>query len=135
MTHLSEQEARVLCERLGIEYPKAPKNNKFNARKAVVDGIEFDSQREAEYYCELLLRQKAGEITKFELQPVFVLQEGYPWNGRKIREIKYIADFKVFYPDGRIEIVDTKGYRTKEYLMKKKMLLKRYPDIWFTEVA
>lgn len=138
MTRLSEKEGRALCKKLGVPFPEPPKQkkrHKYNARKVTLDGITFASQKEADYYCQLLLRQKAGEIEKFELQPVFVLQEGYWLNGKKIREIKYIADFKVFYPDGRIEIVDTKGYRTRTYLNKKKMLLKRYPGIWFTEVA
>lgn len=130
MTRLTEKEARVI---LGDKYPGPPKKHKYNAQKLVIDGIRFASMREAQYYGELKLRVRAGEIVKFELQPEFILQEGYLRNGKKVREIKYIADFKVFYPDGRVEIVDTKGYRTKEYKLKKKMLLAKYPDIWFTE--
>lgn len=135
MLRLSEQEAQVL---LGEKYsgPAPQKKHKYNAHKTIVDGIQFDSQREAEYYCELRLRVAAGEITKFDLQPEFVLQEGYiNKDGRKVRAIKYRADFRIYYPDGRIQIVDVKGVRTRTYLNKKKMLLKRYPDMWFTEVT
>lgn len=83
---------------------------------------------------ELLLQKKAGIIREIELQPEFVLQEGYRnKQGKKVREIKYRADFKVTYADESVEIVDTKGYRTKEYLLKKKMLLFRYPELNFIE--
>lgn len=111
-----------------------PSGSKYRSRKTVVDGITFDSKKEAEYYIGLKLRQKAGEIASFELQPTFVLQEGFqPKIGKKVQAIKYKADFRVVYPDGREEIVDTKGYRTKEYLIKRKMLLYRYPGINFVE--
>lgn len=130
MIRFTEKEAREL---LGDRYGPPAKKNKYNARKTVVDGITFDSQKEAEYYCQLKLRKKAGEITDFELQPVFILQEKYRLNGKTIRAMKYKADFKVFYPDGRVEIVDVKGYRNQLYRNKIKQLLDRYPDIWFTE--
>lgn len=113
---------------------KPPARTKYRSRKTVVDGITFDSKKEADYYIELKLRQRAGEIASFELQPAFILQEGFRTkNGKKEREIRYKADFRVVYPDGREEIVDTKGYRTKEYLLKRKMLLFRYPEINFVE--
>ena len=124
---LTEKQAREM----GIVSSK-PKN-KYNANKAIIDGITFDSQKEAEEYAELKIRVVAGEIEEFDLQPEFMLQEGFMCNDKKIRPIIYRADFRVFYPDGRVEIIDTKGVRTKEYLIKKKMLLKRYPGIWFTE--
>jgi len=57
MTHLTEKQAQEL---LGDKYPEPPKKHKYNARKTVVDGITFDSKREAEYYCELKLRVRAG---------------------------------------------------------------------------
>lgn len=135
MLRLSEQEAQAL---LGKKYPGPvpKKKHKYNAHKTMVDGIQFDSKREAEYYCQLKLRITAGEIIKFDLQPEFVLQEGYVNKaGYKVRAIKYKADFRIYYPNGRIQIVDVKGVRTRTYLNKKKMLLKRYPDMWFTEVA
>jgi hypothetical protein len=130
MTVLTEKQAREI---LGDKYPGPPKKHKHNAQRTIIDDIVFPSKREAQYYCELKLRLRAGEVVNFELQPEFILQEGYMRKGKKVREIKYIADFKVYYPDGREEIVDTKGYRTKEYKIKKKLLLARYPGIWFTE--
>jgi hypothetical protein len=129
MTHLSEKQAREL---LGDKYPE--KKHKYNAQKTVVDGITFDSQREADYYCELKLRVQAGELTGFDLQPEFLLQPGFKHNGKSYREIKYRADFRLYHKDGQIEIVDVKGHRTKEYQIKKKLLLKKYPEMWFTEI-
>lgn len=79
------------------------------------------------------MRQAGGEIAGFELQPEFVLQDSYKRDGKTIRAIKYRADFKVIYPDNRQEIVDCKGMKTKEYLLKKKILLAKYPDMIFTE--
>ena len=131
MTRLSEKQAREL---LGDRYPGPPKKNKYHNRKTVIDDIEFDSQDEANYYCELKLRIRAGEIERFDLQPEFILQEGYVCQGKKVQPITYRADFRIWYSDGRVEIVDVKGFKTKEYRIKKKMLLKRYPDMWFTEV-
>lgn len=130
MTRLSEKKLKEL---LGDRYPEPAAKNKYHNRKTTLDGITFDSQKEANYYCQLLLRQRAGEITSFELQPEFVLQDGFTHEGHKIRPITYRADFKIQYPDGREQVVDVKGKKTKEYMLKKKMLLARYPEIWFTE--
>lgn len=131
MTRLSEKQAREL---LGDKYPE-PKKHKYNARKTTIDGVTFDSQREAEFYCELKLLVKAGKVERFELQPEFVLQEGFTYQGKKYRSIIYRADFRIVYPDGQVEIVDVKGHKTKEYQIKKKLLLARYPEINFREVA
>lgn len=132
MIHMTEKQVREL---LGDKYPgKKKKRHKHNAQKTVLDGITFPSKLEADYYAVLKLRVRAGEVTRFELQPEFILQEAFiTRNGRKVREIKYIADFKVFYPDGRVEIVDTKGFRTKDYKLKKKLFLAKYPDVKFAE--
>ena len=130
MTKLTEKQARQL---LGDKYPGPPKRHKYNARKTTIDGITFDSQREANYYAELKLLLKAGAITRIELQPEFVLQSGFKYQGKKYQPIIYRADFKITYPDGHEEIIDVKGHKTKEYQIKKKLLLNRYPEIIFRE--
>ena len=113
--------------------PKLPPS-KYNAHKTTIDGITFDSKKEADYYCYLKLLKRAGEIKDFELQPEFVLQDGYrDAAGKWVRPIIYRADFRVTYADGREVVIDTKGCRTQVYAMKKKMLLKRYPDLNFVE--
>ncbi len=129
MINLTEEEAQKM---LGGKY-KAPKRHKYNAKKTYVDGIPFDSRKEANYYGELKMRRAAGEILDFELQPEFELQGGFKHEGKAIRAIKYRADFKIIHKNFDVEIVDCKGFRTKEYAIKKKLLLAKYPDIHFIE--
>ena len=127
MTRLTQKEAK----RLGLEQTK---KNKYGAKKTVIDNITFASKKEARKYSDLKLLKRAGEIKDRELQPIFVLEEGFTDNaGKKHRPIVYIADFKVYLNDGREQVIDTKGYKTKEYKIKKKLFLKRYPEINFIE--
>lgn len=107
---------------------------KYGNKKAEADGIVFDSKKERNYYCELKMLKMAGQIKDFDLQAVFELQPSFKYKGKTIRAIKYIADFVITYPDGKTEVIDTKGYRTKDYILKRKMLLHKYPDINFKEV-
>lgn len=111
-----------------------PKRSKYNAKKTTVDGITFDSKKEADYYCELLIMKMAGEVISFEMQVPYELQPKYQRNGKTFRAIKYIADFVVTYADGHVEVVDVKGVRTKEYRLKRKMLEYKYPNILFREI-
>ena len=108
--------------------------NKYNAKKTTVDGITFDSRKEADYYCELKMLKMAGIVKDFELQVPYELQPKYRHNGKAIRAITYIADFRVTYTDGHVEIVDVKGVRTDAYKLKKRLLLYQYPDMIFKEV-
>lgn len=85
--------------------------SKYKANKTSVDGHTFDSQKEAEYYCELKNRLAAHDIKGFCLQPTFILGAG----------VKYKADFIIFNNDGTEEIIDVKGFKTKEYITKKKI--------------
>ena len=129
MTRLTAQEA----SKLGIELPK--KRNKFNAKRIEVDGFSFASRKEADYYCELKLRHNAGDIKGFSLQPEFVLLDAFTDNtGKRQRAIKYTADFKIIHNDLSVEIVEVKGHKTRDYLLRKKLFLKRYPEFRFTEV-
>lgn len=49
------------------------------------------------------------------------------------RAVKYMADFYYTTPDGKIVVEDTKGFRTKDYIIKRKLFKLRYPDITFIE--
>ena len=127
MTRISQQKAIEL----GLMQKKKPK---YGAKKVEVDGIRFDSKKEARKYEELKLMKRAGVIKDFELQPEFELQPKFAdTEGNYYQPIKYRADFKVYYPNGDTVIIDTKGYRTKDYLLKRKMLLYKYPGIKFIE--
>ena len=115
-------------------FPFIPKTNKYHNKKTEIDGIVFDSKKEADYYCELKLLQRAGLIVGFDRQVKFVLQPGFKRDGVTYREISYKADFYVAYKDGHFEAVDVKGYKTDVYELKKKLLLYRYPELIFREV-
>ena len=109
--------------------------NKYNARKTIVDNIAFHSQKEANYYCELKLRRMAGDIQDFVLQPEFTLLDGFiDCTGKRQRAMKYKADFTILHNDESEEVVDVKGHKTKEYLIKKKLFLAKYPEYKFTEI-
>lgn len=97
--------------------------NKYGAKKTTVDGITFDSKHEAEIWCELKLMERVGIIRDLERQ---VRIELIPKTD-KYRAIYYVADFQYFDNEtGHSVIMDAKGVRTKEYLIKKKLLYWRY---------
>lgn len=111
------------------------KENKYKNVKVEIDGIKFDSKFEAEFYfSELQWLYAAGEITKIERQKKYLLQPAFKYQDKTIRAINYVADFVVTYKDGSVEVIDTKGVPTPEYLLKKKLLLYKYPDLNFREV-
>ena len=110
--------------------------SKYGAHKTVVDGIQFDSIKEAQRFRELQLLERAGEITDLQRQVKFILipaqrepdrvgSRGGIIKGKLIeRECVYIADFVYHIPECSKPIVeDTKGYKTKEYIIKRKLLL------------
>jgi len=101
------------------------KKPKYNNKRVLVDGILFDSQKEADYYSELKLQLKAGTIKGFCRQPEFILVEGFV--GRK--PVTYKADFIIFYPDGTAEIIDTKGMETETFKLKKKLFQEKFPGL------
>ena len=78
-------------------------NSKYNAKKTKIDGHTFDSKKEANYYAELKLRLRAGEVRGFCIQPIFILAPN----------LKYKPDFIVFNNDGSSEIIDVKRYTYK----------------------
>lgn len=98
---------------------------KYHNRECTCDGLKFDSYKEKAYYEELKLLQRAGAVKQIETQVKYVLQEAFKYMGKTERAITYIADFRVTYTDGHIEIVDVKGFKTDVYKLKRKMLLKQ----------
>lgn len=116
---------------------RAQNKNKYNARKTVVGKHTFDSKREAEVYLELLAKQQAGEVVRIGFQPEYTLLEGFTDNeGKKQRPIKYTADFFVTFADGHSEVIEVKGVRTRDYMLRKKLFLyaMRDTEIVFREV-
>lgn len=107
---------------------KAKKKSKYNNIKTVVDNIEFDSRKEADYYCQLKLLKGAGEIRDFGLQPRYELQPTFKKNGTTHRSITYVADFVVVNNDGTTDIIDIKGVETQVFKIKQKLFEYKYPD-------
>ena len=95
--------------------------SKYRAQKCVIDGITFDSKKEAARYHELRLLERAGEIRNLRLQVPYVLLP----KSRYGREIKYIADF-VYFENNDIIIEDVKGVRTAVYKLKKRKMAEKY---------
>lgn len=129
------------------------KVQKYRNKKVTVNGIEFDSKKEAKRYCELLQLEKEGAITNLRMQVKYILipkqySETEFTKAGKHRliehECSYIADFvydvpitierEMKYRNGPTERVlvhcgyetvveDTKGMRTKDYIIKRKLML------------
>jgi len=94
---------------------------KYHSKKIEVDGIVFDSKREAKRYTELKKMLDNGEITELKLQVPFTLIPAFNLGKKRYRKMEYIADF-VYKQDG-VEIVeDTKGFKTEVYKIKKKLM-------------
>ena len=97
--------------------------SKYHSRKVTWDGIEFDSQKEAQRYRELWLLKKAGEITNLQRQVRFELIPTQRVDGKVVeRSVTYVADF-VYEDHGEIVLEDVKGLRTREYILKRKLML------------
>lgn len=99
-------------------------SNKYHSKQTCVDGIKFDSKKEATRYCELKLLQRAGEIKDLQRQVRFELIPSQRIDGRIVeRPISYIADFVYTNKDGQQIVEDTKGIKTREYIIKRKLML------------
>ena len=120
-------------------YYNRKKGNKYNNKKIEIDGLLFDSKREARRYNELKFMEKAGEIKDLERQVKFVLipaqrkpdtigPRGGIHKGQLLeKECSYIADFVYKHiATGETVVEDTKGMRTADYIIKRKLMLERY---------
>lgn len=112
-----------------------PSRSKYGAKKVTIDGQKFDSRKEAERWQELKWMERAGMISNLKRQVHFQLTPAYrepdtfgPRGGRKkgkliVDKSEYVADFT--YTDNETEkfiVEDVKGYKTPEYILKKKVL-------------
>lgn len=109
--------------------------------------LRFDSQKEARRYDELAALERAGQIRELRMQVDFTLQEAYTdAGGRRVRAIRYRADFTYYRKPTQeidtsapgfslkigiswplvVEDVKSRATRTKEYIMKRKMMKERF---------
>lgn len=97
------------------------KKSKYHAKKTVLDGITFDSKKEAKRYLELKAMEKVGTIKNLQLQVPFILIEKSKYG----RSIKYVADF-VYNRNGSKVVEDVKGVKTPVYKLKKRLMAEKY---------
>lgn len=97
---------------------------KYHNKKTFAFGIQFDSKKEAERYQELKLLEAAGEVQNVKTQVKFpLLPVQRDESGKCIeRAVSYVADFTYFTKDGQFVVEDTKGVKTPEYILKRKLL-------------
>ena len=103
--------------------------SKFNARKTVVDGITFDSKREAKRYQELKLMERAGVIKDLQRQVRVELVPPFNCDGKHFRGVYYVVDFTYTDSSGSVIWEDVKGMKTSVYLIKRKLVAYRYQKI------
>ena len=97
--------------------------NKYRSKKITADGLTFDSRKEYFRWHELSLLEKAGKITGLQRQVRFELIPSQRVDGKVVeRPVHYVADF-VYQEDGQTVVEDTKGFKTKDYILKRKMML------------
>ena len=120
------------------EGQKASKYHNRHTERVAPSGtvIRFDSQREARRYDNLMAWQKTGEIKDLRRQVDFTLQEAYTdTECRRVRAIRYRADFtywrRLMGREGHtwalvVEDVKSRGTRTKDYLLKRKLMKERF---------
>ncbi len=100
---------------MGIQLP-GRRPSKYRAVRTTADGLSFASKKEATRYCQLKLLQTACTISNLRMQVPYKLIV----NG--VLVCRYISDFE--YVEKGISVVeDAKGYRTREYRLKKKLML------------
>ncbi|MDD2956371.1 MAG: DUF1064 domain-containing protein [Oscillospiraceae bacterium] len=150
MKQYMEQQARRGTAPSAAAVQGQPKGNKYHntpTERVTPSGavLHFDSQKEARRYDHLILLERAGEIRDLRLQVDFTLQEAYTdTEGRRVRAIRYKADFTYRQRDGQeetqaaaagfdctswrtvVEDVKSKPTKTKTYAMKRKMLKDRF---------
>lgn len=110
------------------------KKNKYHNVKISTPEGNFDSKKEYRDWCYLKTLLKAGEIDNLERQKEFQLIPTIYTQGGTLKRISYKADF--FFHDKKYNkwvVVDSKGFKTDVYALKKRLMLWLYPHITFIE--
>lgn len=100
-------------------------SSKYHAKKTVVDGITFDSRKEAHRYLVLKGMEEDGSIEGLRRQVRYELIPAFDVDGKHYRPVYYVADF-VYREDGREVVEDVKGMVTDVYRLKSKLFARRY---------
>ena len=109
--------------------------SKYKNQRTEIDGHKFPSLREAEYYLLYKSMLQHKQLVKLELQPKFTLQPGFINKaGKRVKPITYKADFLLTFPGGRQKVVEVKGFRTRDYQLRRKMFEYKFREYDFEEV-
>jgi Protein of unknown function (DUF1064) len=103
------------------------RKNKYHNIKTTINGIKFDSKKEANRYLDLQILERIGEISKLETQPKFEIVPAVKWN-KTLRARFYIADFQ-YVQNNETIIEDVKSPITKKnpvYTLKRQLFLAQY---------
>lgn len=113
------------------EYQKITKKQhlKFHNKKIKIDGMTFDSQNEYNRWMELKILERAGNISDLHRQVVYLLIPKQPDE----RQVVYKSDF-TYTEKGKTIVEDVKGVKTKDYIIKRKLMKQKYPEIIFREI-
>lgn len=104
--------------------------SKYHAKKTVVDGITFDSKREADRYLVLKSMEEDGAIEDLRRQVRYELMPAFDVDGSHYRPVFYVADFVYVDKETGKEVVeDVKGMRTDVYRLKSKLFARRYGKV------
>lgn len=118
--------------KFGVDQTDAGIKKRTSTNIITGETIIFDSELEKQYYEEIIIKgMKDGMIKTFKLQQKYKLTPSFKYNGKNIREITYVSDFDIYYPDGTFKVVDTKGRATADAKIKKKLMHYYYQDIDF----
>lgn len=101
------------------------RTGKYHAKKTTVDGITFDSNKEADRYLVLKGMEADGAIEGLRRQVRYELIPAFDVDGRHYRPVFYVADF-AYVEDGKDVVEDVKGMRTDVYRLKSKLFARRY---------
>ena len=119
----AEFQAIAMAREQGKQGRGKKKPNKYGAEKTVLDGITFDSKREAKEYANLKLQEEIGEITDLQLQvPIYLMGQNGPIRTPTGQRRKMVCDFVYRDRDGRKRYKDAKGFATKDYKLKRDIL-------------
>lgn len=102
--------------------------SKYHAKKTTVDGITFDSRREADRYLVLKSMEEDGTIEDLRRQVRYELVPAFDVDGKHYRPVFYVADF-AYVEDGKEVVEDVKGMATDVYRLKSKLFAQRYGKV------
>jgi len=109
------------------------RKNKYNAVKTTIDGIIFDSKKEASRYLTLKILERTGVITRLELQPRYTISPGGivdPITRKKMAARRFTADFR-YIENGEIVVEEIKSAATAKetaYRLRRQLFLEQYGD-------